>query len=336
MPIPQHNKAQSNTSPAGHGSSPDRTNDSSEWDSAEREERIAVRAAFAHFVDLVTAFDGRGVPGVPDPDAIERDRACLEQVVELLLRHREQMLKRSRKAAAEELVGLLTPVYRDHLVHNRATTADLATHVRAVLDARGIEYPAWWIDALAPERIAFRESDKHKEGAVATARYVVCERLLKMSASSLSPSKRSPWLLEHLVPSLFGVRPSAAMAARHATQVLEWTPPVGHVEATIAWMRKRSDNMMRATIESLKTTIAAAAAALGSGAASIEDVPLLRPYANVHPATRQHLMTAFAESFSRLGVDAATLADIASDDRTADLVDELLQIFDGQTAEPLR
>ena len=47
-------------------------------------------------------------------------------------------------------------------------------------------------------------------------------------------------------------------------------------------------------------------------------------------------MAGFAESFSHLEVDAAMLADIASDDRTADLVDELLKIFDGETAEPLR
>lgn len=336
MTIPPHSKAQSNTSPAGNGNSPDGTNDSSEADTSERESRIAVRAAFMHFVDLVTAFDGRGVPGVPDPEAIQRDRACLEQVVELLLRHRDQVLKRSKKAVAEELVTLLTPVYRDHLVRKKATRADLAKHVRAVLDARGVEYPARWIEVLAPERFLFKANDKHKEGAVATARYLVCERLLTMSASSLSPSKRSPWIVEHQVPSMFGVRPSAAMAARHARQVLEWTPPPGHGEATIAWLRKHNDDRMRAAIESLKATIAAAAASLDNRVPSIEDVPFLRPYANVHPATRQQLMTAFAQSFSRLGVDAAALADIASDDRTADLVDELLKIFDGETAEPLR
>jgi hypothetical protein len=294
-----------------------------------------VRAAFLHFAALATAFDGRGLPGADDPATVKRDMACLQQVVALLLGHRNQMLKRRRKAVAHELITLVTPIYRAHILNKKETRAELLTHIRQVVVARGTAVPEWWIDRLAPERSAFRLTTRHKHGAVATARYIVCEVLLKISASSLSTAKRSPSLDRQQLRSMFGVVPSAAMVRAHARQALDWAPPTDHVEHQVAVADAHQDKVMRAALESLPAIMKAAADDMTGRTPSLEDIPFLRGFAATHPAVRETITKHFTDSVAGKGHDAETLATAAADERMAELVAALLRMFDGEEVPPL-
>jgi hypothetical protein len=314
----------------------DRTFDEPDFDSAPaedaiRENRLLTDAAFRHFAALAAAYSGHGLPGADDPGAVEDDVACLRQVVTQLLAHREDMLVRRRKAAALELVTLLTPIYKAHLKRKSETRAHLEGHVRAVIDARGIEVPEWWIGVLAPEREEFRwRPPKHKQGVVATARYLVCERLFKFSASSLSPSKRPLSLDLHLFRSMFGVAPSLAMVRAHARRVLDSAPPADHPEHAYVAADVHLDNHMRRCLQSLPSIMRAAADDMSGHPPSLADIPVLKRFAKTHPAVREKLAAHFLKGVAKRGHDADELIAMLADGRMSDQVARLLRIFDGE------
>jgi hypothetical protein len=319
-----------------------------------RQWKVKFRAAVLYLLKFGAAFEGRGLPAPVDPAVVKKDLGRLSEIVDAILGHRDQAMKRRLKADGEELARLVAVLYAKaypdrkrarrgirprNVTQESANSAArtrrewLLDQLRTATQAAGYTLTERQLDVLAIDESALDGGDGEVgttwgQGPVQTARHFVLKVTLGIGITRWEGPR-------HRRPSIFGRWPSAKIAGAYGRQLLRWAPPEGDVEHMIAMQNQKDEREIGAQLGAMPEILAAIGRAMTGEEIDIADIPTYGALAEAHPAVRGLLTRELTHGLGKDEVNARDFERLSKDRRFRRLTEQLVEIWNGRNAPPL-